>query len=98
MCVTSAVMDYARDRMFPYHPIQQSPIVPTQWVWTNNNPTREEFESLKKEVESLRDLLAQAKKFDEATKQPDCEMADKVDLIKKIAALVGVDIGSVLGG
>lgn len=57
--------------------------------------TREEFDALKKEVEELKDLLIAAKKYDENTGQPDCEMEDKIALIKKIAEAVGVNMDDV---
>ena len=57
--------------------------------------SKKDFEALKKEVEELKILLRAAKKFDEATGQPDCEMEAKVKLIKDIAKLVGVDLGDV---
>lgn len=55
-----------------------------------------EFDRLKREVEELRKLLAAAKAFDAATGQPDCEVDEKVALIKRIAEFVGVDLADVL--
>lgn len=74
--------------------------------WPNINPndpynvfelgvSRLEFEALKQEVQALKELLLAAKKFDKETNQPDCEMERKVELIKKIAKLVGVDLEDV---
>ncbi len=57
--------------------------------------SREEFDALKREMEELKKLLQAAKKFDEKTGQPDCEMGDKVELIKRIAKIVGVELGDV---
>jgi hypothetical protein len=54
---------------------------------------KEDFEALKKEVLELKELLKAAKKFDEATGQKDCEMEDKIDLMRRVAKLVGVDLG-----
>ena len=54
--------------------------------------SREEFEALRREIEELKKLLRAAKDFDEATGQPDCEMDEKVELIKRVAELVGVDL------
>lgn len=56
---------------------------------------REEFDKLKKEVESLKKLLIAAKIYDEETNQKDCEMESKIDLIKKVAELVGVNVDDV---
>lgn len=71
---------------------QQPPIVIPPDV------TRDEVEALRREVRELKKLLEAAKKFDAATGQPDCEMAEKVKLIKAIAKLVGVDLGDVFDG
>ncbi len=56
------------------------------------SPTREEFDALKKEVEALKELLKAAKIYDEATGQPDCEVDEKVELVKRVAEMVGVDL------
>ncbi len=58
--------------------------------------SQDEFDRLKREVEELRKLLSAAKTFDAATGQPDCEVDEKVALIKRIAEYVGVDLGDVL--
>ena len=80
--------------------------IPERYPWVNPVPpippnqipqgvTRQEFKELYKEVQELKLLLQAAKKFDEATGQKDCEMDEKVALIKQIAKLVGVDLGDV---
>lgn len=58
--------------------------------------SKDEFDRLKQEVVELRKLLAAAKAFDVATGQPDCEVDEKVALIKRIAEFVGVDLSDVL--
>ena len=58
--------------------------------------SQEEFDRLKREVEELRKLLVAAKAFDAATGQPDCEVDEKVALIRKVAEYVGVDLEDVL--
>lgn len=57
--------------------------------------TRAEFDALKAELESLKQLLVAAKKYDAETGQPDCENADKIALFKKLAELLGVDFAEV---
>lgn len=64
-------------------------------VWPTDSVSKQDFDALKKEVQELKKLLKAAKKFDEATGQPDCHMDEKVKLIKAIAELVGVDLGDV---
>jgi len=54
-----------------------------------------DFDALRREVQELKKLLEAAKKFDDATGQRDCEMEEKVKLLKAIAKLVGVDLGDV---
>lgn len=79
---------------WPNFPQQPEPVKPLAWPF-HNGPTKEEFEALKKEMEELKKLLQAAKAFDEKTGQPHCEMDAKVQLIKDIAKLVGVDMGDV---
>lgn len=99
MCVVSNIGDGYRDT-FPgrwpnVYPTPQPD--PSKFTFNFDNITREEFDALKAEVEELRKLLEAAKEFDKATGQPDCEMDDKVMLIKQLAELVGVDLGDVFG-
>jgi hypothetical protein len=75
---------------------------PDKWPHFNPPPTyipiqipNWEIEALRKEVAELRKLLKAAKEFDSATGQPDCEMEQKVKLIKDIARLVGVNMEDV---
>ncbi len=59
--------------------------------------TQADIIALRAEIAELRELLIAAKKFDEATGQADCEMEEKVALIKQIAKFVGVDMEKVFG-
>lgn len=68
---------------------------PTPHVLIQQGVSQADFDALKREVQELKKLLQAAKKFDELTGQPHCEIDAKVDLIKKIAKLVGVDLGDV---
>ena len=75
-------------------------MIPAQQQWgvyqALTPVTRHEFDALKKEVEELKLLLAAAKKYDEATGQPECEHKDKVAFLKSVAEFVGVDLADVL--
>ena len=99
MCVVSFVGDYYRDT-FPkkdYWPVVQPFINPQIPITIVPEVTKAEFDALKKDVLEMKELLKKAKKYDEETGQPDCEMEEKVDLLKKIAKLVGVDLSEVFG-
>lgn len=89
MCIVSMIGDGYRDQFnYRWPSINVGTTIPT-------DVTRGEFEALKKEVLELKELLKAAKKFDENTGQPNCEMDDKVRLIKEIAQLVGVNMSDV---
>lgn len=80
MCTVSMVLD---DR-FNKWPIMLDPIsIPV---------SRVEFDKLRKEVEELKELIKAAQKFDEATGQPNCEDAEKMEKLRKIAEILGVEI------
>jgi uncharacterized protein YlxW (UPF0749 family) len=53
------------------------------------------YELLKNEVAEMKELLKRAKAYDEKNNEPNCEMEDKVALLKKIAELVGVDLSEI---
>lgn len=60
--------------------------------------TGDKYDELKKQMEEMKELLLRAKKYDEETGQPDCEMEDKVALLKQMARLFDVDLSQVFGG
>lgn len=91
MCMVSFVGSHYDDRWRP----QVQPFTTVQtWI---TNVTREEFEALRSEVAEMKELLIAAKRIDEVTGQPDCEMEEKVDLLRRVAEAVGVDLGDVFG-
>lgn len=100
MCNVSMVGDAYRDSWLggmtgiPYGVLQSflAPLSPQQ-----PGPTQAEFDALKKEVMEMKACLSEAKKRDEDKGQKDCEMADKVALLKQVAKLVGVNLDDVLG-
>lgn len=111
MCVVSMIGDHYRDRLPVTHPwvvpMTPTPVRPNGWPWvdepqdnktrTVTHPTREEFEALKRDVEEMKELLKRAKDYDARNNEPDCEVEDKMVLLRKIAELVGVDIDDVIG-
>jgi len=97
MCVASNIGDYWRDQLptKPYYPAIQPYIAPTPPIIIAPAISREEFDALKRDVEELKKLLTAAKHYDEATGQPDCELESKIELIKKVAKLVGVSMDDI---
>jgi len=92
MCTYSMVGDVARDWF------------PQRYPWTTASPTtwtvdlvsKDEFEALKRDVELIKEMLKAAKVYDEKNGEPECETAEKVALIKKLAELVGVSLTDAL--
>ncbi len=94
MCTVSMVMDDWNDRWRRSHP-PLDPFFPDPVIFTTNGPTREEFDALKAELESLKKLLLAAKKYDEETGQPDCESDQKTALVKQLAKILDVDLSKI---
>lgn len=104
MCVVSAVTDNQNQRFPIVYPTiwpsinLNAPKVPENIpsIIDQSNPvTRAEFEALKRDLEELKKVLVAAKKYDDATGQPECEQEEKVALLKRLAKLTGVDIDEV---
>jgi hypothetical protein len=106
MCTVSNVGDYWKDdfnKRWPninpnVYPLPDGTSWPTTPAGVRPFNSQEEIAKLRKEMEELKLLLLAAKRYDEKMGEPDCEMGDKVALIKKIAKLVGVDMKDVFGG
>jgi len=97
MCVVSFIGDHYRDRLWP--PAQPPYTIPndplpdiTKRLVERQTVTREEFEALKREIESMKKLLDKAKKYDQEVGNPDCEDDGKWELLRKIAEKVGVEL------
>lgn len=58
--------------------------------------SKADVDALRKEVEELKALLKRAIKYDEENGEPECEMAEKVAILKKVADMVGVDLSEVI--
>jgi len=89
MCAYSFVADHYNDK-FKY----VAPYLP--WPEPYRKPegapreiTREEFERLREDVAEMKRLLERADEYDKRTGQPDCEMDEKLALLRKIAEFVG---------
>lgn len=70
---------------------------PYQQIFTNiPDVSRAEFESLKKEVEEMKALLKRAKEYDEKNNEPNCEIEEKMAMLRKFADAVGIDLDDVI--
>lgn len=70
-------------------------VVPT---YTVPPVSREEFNKLKNEVEALKVELKKARQKDIEENAPDCEMKESVELVRKLAEQLGVDLEDVFDG
>lgn len=98
MCIVSNVGDHYNDKWkerdwYPNQP-NTGPYVGTI---TLEGVSRQEFDNLKKEVEEMKELLKMAKIIDDKTGQPDCEMEDKVAVLKAVAKALGISLEEIFG-
>lgn len=61
-----------------------------------NKDLKKELEELKKEFQDFKKLMEKAIEYDKRTNQPNCEDANKKELIKKIAEALGIDVKEIL--
>lgn len=98
MCTVSMVGDHYRDiwKDRPWYPQPAVPMPSTAPIIIGPEITRAEFDDLKRQVAEMKELLKRAKRYDEENGQADCEVDDKMELLRKIAKAVGVDLGDVI--
>lgn len=91
MCVVSFVGGHFEDKWKPLKPY-------TTFTTSNfiSEVTKEEFEALKKEVLEMKELLRKAKIYDEVNNEPNCELESKMEFLRGVAKLVGIDLDDVL--
>jgi hypothetical protein len=53
--------------------------------------SRIEFDSLRKDVQEMRELLTKALAYDRMTNQAECSNEEKLDRLEKIAQFAGID-------
>lgn len=88
MCVVSMVMDHYADKWVPSVPI------PNPWMPHNlpvplppaPKPITQD------EVDEFRRLLERAREYDKRNNEPDCELEEKKDKVRKIAELLGLKV------
>lgn len=92
MCVVSMIGDHYRDKW-----IDRWPSIPSWPAHSTELPiSRAEFDELKRDVQELKELLKRAKEYDERNGEPDCEIDEKMNLLKQVAKLVGVNLDEIL--
>lgn len=102
MCVVSMIGDHFRDKWtnpggYGAAVTAISPSMPNVMIRPITPVGRDEFEALKREVEEMKALLRRAKAYDERNGEPDCEIDEKMDVLRKVAKLVGIDLNDVIG-
>ena len=70
---------------FPDYPLPQQ-----------DGPTQEQFDDLKRQVEDMKKLLEKAVEYDKKNNEPHCEIEDKMEFLRKVAALVGISLDDVI--
>lgn len=81
--------DYKWRRTKPWYPY-------TIPIWPETEISKQEFDDLKHEIEELKELLRRAKQYDIDNNEPDCEIDEKMDKLKRVAEIVGIDLDEVL--
>jgi len=113
MCVTSMIGDHYGQKWPQQYPSQPwtppvSPFYPQPTEDSKVRISREldemhkvqkdrEFQELKKDVQEMKELLKKAKAYDIDNGEPECELEEKYELIRKVAKYVEVEIEDVIG-
>jgi len=97
MCAVSNVGDQYRDKLILWQDklVPQPKPIPAWPIPSYPEISRTEFEELKKLVLEMKEELTKARARDIANNEPDCEMEDKVVVLKRVAKMVGVSLEEV---
>lgn len=97
MCSVSMIGQHYDDmwRQLPFYPKPQ-PGGGVSIIKVGPEVTRAEFDELTRQVTEMKELLKRAKKYDEDNGQPDCEIDDKMERLRQIATIVGINLDEVL--
>ena len=95
MCASSMVGDHYNDmwRHRDFYPAPAAPLV----ISGPPEITKAEFDELKRQVLEMKELLKRAIKYDKDNGEPECEIEEKMEILRKIAQLVGVNLDDVIG-
>lgn len=88
MCTVSMIGDHFSEKW------KQPPY--QQFITNIPEVSRAEFEALKKEVEEMKALLKRAKEYDEKNNEPNCEIEEKMAMLRKFAEAVGISLDDVI--
>ena len=94
MCVVSFIGNHYRDKWEPFQPYVPAAAGTTYTLQAG--VSQEDFDKLKKEVLEMKELLRKAKIYDEKNNEPNCEIEDKMEFLRQVAKLVGVDLNDVI--
>ena len=101
MCFVSMVGDHYRDmwKERPWYPPGPAAPMPDRVPIVIQGPpeiSRAEFDELRRQVAEMKELLKRAKKYDEDNGEPDCEIDEKMDLLRRVAKMVGISLDDVI--
>jgi hypothetical protein len=86
MCVVSMIMDHYQEKWTPLVPAVQ----PWPFVIT---PVNTQTPITDAEIVEFRKLLDRAREYDKRNNEPDCELDAKVQALKQLAKVLGVELG-----
>lgn len=96
MCVASMISDSWTNNLPNTYPNAYPLLYVNRYEFDaqvkKNEALQKEVDTLKKDLEELRELMKAAQKYDEATGQKDCEQEEKIATFKKLADLLGIDL------
>jgi hypothetical protein len=90
------VIDHYRDDWSKQKPwvLPQPPLYPQPP--SSGDISRAEFEELKRQVAEMIKLIKRAKDYDAKNGEPDCEMDEKMEVVREVAKFAGVDLDAEL--
>lgn len=99
MCVVSMVGDHFHDKWNPLVP--KTPYGPQPLDYQDLSkllklpPSKADYDALKKEVEEMKALLKRAIEYDRRNNEPECQIEEKLVLLRAVAKMMGVSLDDV---
>lgn len=96
MCVVSMIGDHYHNKWRDpgYQDLFKQITQPTH---ADLKKVEDKIEALRKEVKEMKELLKRAKIYDEKNNEPNCEIEQKLETLRKVAELVGVNLDELIG-